>query len=138
MTQLPSASDLQGHDLGGGDVALTWSYPLDIAVQNIVFDVFGSGDPLDVLHARYAQGVAALGVQLTGFGLAGDRYFAVVARRGDQLGLPSRVLGVAVQPPAVAATPGAGSSDDASGLGFPFAITAVGGVLAQGGDALLR
>lgn len=138
MAQLPSASDLRAQDLGAGDVALTWSYPLDIAIENIVFDVFSSGDPLDVLHTRYAQGVAALDAELTGFGFVGDHFFAVVARRGDQLGLPSRVVGLSLPPPPAPAVAGGGSRDGASGLGFPFAITPLGGVLAQGGDPLLR
>ena len=140
MAQLDSASNLAGHDAGGGDVALSWSYPVDIVVHSIVFDVFGSGDPLDVFHTRYAQSVAALSVQLSGFGLSGDRFFTVVARRGDELSLPSRLLRLAVIPPAATVTPTAGSpaAAGASGLGFPFGITAVGAIKAQGGNDLLR
>jgi phage baseplate assembly protein W len=138
MAQLPSASDLRVQDLGGGDVGLTWSYPLDITIENIVFDVFSGSDPLDALHTRYAQDIDVLDAQLTGFGFVGDHYFAVVARRGDQLGLPSRVVGLTVPPPSTALLPGAGSRDGVSGVGFPFAITPLGGVLAQGGDPLLR
>jgi hypothetical protein len=100
MAQLDSASDLAGHDAGGGDVALTWSYPVDIVAHSIVFDVFGSGDPLDVFHMRYAQSVAALSIPLSGFGFSGDRFFTVVARRGDELSLPSRLLRLARWRPA--------------------------------------
>jgi Bacteriophage baseplate protein W len=140
MAQLDSATDLLGDDQGGGDVALTWAWPGDIVAQSVVFDVFGSDDGLDVFHTRYAHDVAALHVTLTGFGFSGDRYFTVVAKRLDQLSLPARILRMFMQPPPVSATPVSGSSDEsvASGVGFPFGITTVGGVFAQGGDALLR
>src|SRR5262245_49775237 len=99
MALLDSASDLAGHDTGSGNVALTWSYPVDIVAHSIVFDVFGSDDPLDVFHTRYAQSIAALSVALSGFSFSGDRFFTVVARRGDELSLPSRVVRLAVAPP---------------------------------------
>jgi uncharacterized protein len=136
---LDAASDLQGRDLGQGDVALGWSYPGDIVVQAVVFDVFGSDDALDVFRTRYAQGVAALGTTLSGFGFAGDRYFTVVARRGDQVSLPSRLVRLAVVPaPVVLVSPGGTGDGGVSGTGFPFAVSPSGGVFAQGGDALLR
>lgn len=138
MAQLDSASDLRGQDLGGGDVALTWHYPVDFVAQGVVFDVYGSDDPSDVFHTLYAEGVAALSAQLAGFGFGGDRWFTVVARRADQLALPSRIVRLAVRAPSFTSTVGAATSPAAEGLGFPFAITAAGGVLAQGGDALLR
>ncbi|HEU4578340.1 MAG TPA: GPW/gp25 family protein [Polyangiaceae bacterium] len=140
MTLLASASDLRGQDQGSGNVRLSWEYPGDIAVLGIVFDVFGSADPQDVFRTRFAQDVAATAVALEGLGLSGDRYFTVVARRGDLLSLPARILRLAVQPPVAAASPPAGGSDAAlaSGVGFPFGISSRGGVYAQGGDLLLR
>jgi uncharacterized protein len=140
VTQLASASDLTGRDRGAGNVTLSWSYPGDIAALAIVFDVFGSADPRDLFHARLAGDVAATTVDLEGFGFAGDRYFTVVARRGDRLSLPARALLLPVQPPSLPGpTPAGGAAGAlASGLGFPFGITSLGGVFAQGGDALLR
>lgn len=140
MAQLDSASDLSGVDRGAGDVTLTWSYPGDITVLAIVFDVFGSDDPRDVFHTRLAADVAATTVDLDGFGFAGDRYFTVVAKRGDLLSLPARILLLSVAPQTAAGpTPAGGAAGAlASGLGFPFGITSLGGVFAQGGDALLR
>jgi uncharacterized protein len=139
MARLDSALDLQGRDLGAGDALLRWSYPGDIAALAITFDLFGSADPLDVFHVRFAEGVAALEAELRGFGLTGDRYFTVVARRADQLSLPSRILRLSVAAPiAVTLAPIGRSVEKAAGVGFPFAIAPSGGVFAQGGDALLR
>lgn len=145
MAQLDSASDLQGTDLGNGDVRLAWSWPGDIVAQNIVFDVYGSDDPLDVAHVAFAQGVPALTTTLSGFGFSGDRYFTVVARRVDQISLPAKILALAVAPPpslvtvtgGTGAAGGAGQASD-TGVGFPFGITNSGSVFAQTDDALLR
>jgi phage baseplate assembly protein W len=142
MVALDSAADLVGVDLGGGDVHLAWTYPVDIAANLITFDLFGSTDPLDVFHTLYATAVGALKVDLTGQGFAGDRYFTVVARRGDLRSLPARVLLLPVRGPSTLATVTGGAGAVAvaadSGLGFPFGITGAGDVFAQGGDALLR
>ncbi len=85
--------------------------------------------------------MAATTVALNGLGLSGDRYFTVVARRGDLLSLPARVLLLPVQSPvqaSVGSTSGGSDGALASGLGFPFGVDQRGGVYAQGGDLLLR
>lgn len=137
---LASASDATGRLVPGGDVQLSWSYAGDLAAQGVVFDVYQSPDPTDLFRSLCAAQVAALTVQLPAASVPGDRYFSVVARRGASLALPSRPALVAVPVAAVAipartTVPAAGA---ATGVGFPFGISPTGGVIAQGGDALLR
>lgn len=142
MAPLASPANLTALDLGGGDVRLVWTYPIDIVAASIVFDVFGSTDPLEPLRTAFATGVAALQSTLAGLGLSGSFYFSVVARRGDLLSLPSRLVALSVKGPSLpmALTPGTTAASPSSlfGLGFPFGITGTGGVYAQGGDPLLR
>jgi phage baseplate assembly protein W len=79
-------------------------------------------------------------VQLSPQGLAGDRYFTVIARRGVALALPARPVLVSVPSLATSAAPrtAVAAGPGPSGVGFPFGIAPTGGVVAQGGDALLR
>jgi phage baseplate assembly protein W len=141
-TFLASASDLAGRILASGAIELSWSHPDDLIAQGIVFDVYQSLDPTDLFRTAAATAVAALIVQLDAANLAGDRYFSVIARRGNALALPSRAALVAVPPPAtataVSGTVSAVRSPTPTGVGFPFGITPTGSVFAQGGDALLR
>jgi Bacteriophage baseplate protein W len=143
MAILDAATNLLPTDLGNGDVQLDWQYPANIAAQGVVFDVFGSQDPLDLFQRAYATSIAALTAQLTGFGFSGDWLFTVIARRNDQLSLPAKAARLGISPPpAQVATPSGGAGTlgalAESGMGFPFGITASGGVFAQGGDPLLR
>jgi phage baseplate assembly protein W len=137
---LPSPAGLQGQDVGAGNVALQWTYSLDITAQNIVFDVFAGSDPLNSFRSRVAADVASLSVTVGGFVAGGDCYFTVVAKRDPLLSLPSTVIDVPVQ--AVAAptqlSPPTTASSAVSGLGFPFKIDALGAVFADGGDSLLH
>ncbi len=138
---LSSPSALQGKDLGGGSVALRWAYPDDIVAQNVVFDIFASGDPLDPFRSRPAAGVAALSATVAGFEQGGDFYFTIVAKRAPLLSLPSAILRVHVEPVAAAQTtapPTTVTARAASGLRFPFGIDALGAVAGDDGDSLLR
>jgi hypothetical protein len=140
-TALASPADLRGRDLGGGQVALEWSHPDDIMAQDITFDVYSSPDPLNPFRTLRAGGLAAMAVVLSGFTDGGAHYFTVVARRGPLLSLPSATVLVAGQPIVQPVLVGPGAAEAAalpSGLGFPFKIDGTGGVLAQGGDPLLR
>jgi phage baseplate assembly protein W len=131
-----SASDLTGVDRGDGSVALTWTHP---GPPPVAFDVHASRDPLRVLGTVVLTDVATTSGVASGFDDGGDTYFAVVARRGTELALPSPTLLVRVTPALapVVPTPGAQGGPPA-GLAFPFGIDATGGVRAQSGDALLR
>lgn len=136
---LASATDLEGHDLGGGRVALRWTWPQDPATHQVRFDVYSASDPLDPFRVLRLHDHPATSAELAGLE-QGDAWFAVVARRGAVAALPSRPLRVAVRavdrPVAlVPATPGAQAP---GGLGFPFRIDGAGRVLAEGGDPLLR
>jgi uncharacterized protein len=142
VTYLASPADLYGLDLGDGTVRLKWSYSADIAVEQIVFDVYGSPDSTDAFRARYAEGVAGLGVQVRIFRPTGTHYFTVVARRGYQLSLPAKLLDLTVHAlsfdPAPARALSSAGSANGSSLGFPFGLTKTGSVFSQGGDPLLR
>jgi phage baseplate assembly protein W len=133
-----SAADLAGVDLGAGRIRLTWTYPGDPAADGITFDVFSGTDPLDPLRRLRASGDSALAVELSGFD-DGTAYLTVVARSGERIALPSRVLALAVRRPAgpVELTPAAAAARPA-GLGFPFRIDPGGSVRAEHGDPLLR
>lgn len=141
MAILASATDLRGRDLGGGDVELSWFFLGDIDALGVVFDVYSGDDPADVFRTLHVERVAALTTRIENLRTTGTRYFTVVSRRGDALGLPCRPLGLTIAPPPVAPPPvvaGGGATQAPSGLGFPFGITPAGGVHAQGGDPLLR
>jgi Bacteriophage baseplate protein W len=142
IAQLASPSDLAGVDLELS-VRLRWSYPLDITAEQVVFDVYGGLEATDALRTLLASNVAALEVEIPSAALAGTNFCTVVARRGDQLSLPAKLLEFAVRerspgpaPPRAAGS--ASSSTPGSGLGFPFGITSTGSVFSQGGDTLLR
>lgn len=140
MAILASAANLAG-TVSGDDVSLQWTHPDDIVAQNIVFDVFASQNPLDLLQHQVASGVAALSKTVVDLPLTGTVYFTVVSRRGDQISLPAAAIALAIAPPATPAPgvqPGPIESPPPSGLGFPFGVTPLGGVHAEGGDALLR
>lgn len=140
-TLLAVAAGVQGRDLGGGKVALNWTYPADIAAQQIAFDVYSSADPLDLFHTLRATAVADTSVTVSGFTESADQYFTVVATRGNLQSLPSKAVRVSVKLDAAAAmlSPARMSAAaPSSGLGFPFQIDGSGGVYAQGGDPLLR
>lgn len=137
---LASAADLEGTDLGGGRISLSWTYPLDPAAHGVRFDVYSAQDPLDPFRTLRLNDYAATSAELDGFELGGEVYFTVIARQGPVAALPSRLLHLLVQPVTqpvalVPATAGAGAP---SGLGFPFGIDGTGKVLAQDGDPLLR
>lgn len=137
---LASASDVDARVVDSGEVEVTWFYPADITAQSVVFDVYQSDDATDLFRSAAATEVADLVVRLSAAGLAGARYVTVVARRGSALALPSRPAFVAVPWPSAAPTRTAiaAAVQGPTGLGFPFAIAPTGGVVAQGGDALLR
>jgi phage baseplate assembly protein W len=140
MSILTSASDVRGRILASGAIELTWFHPDDLVAQGIVFDVYASDDPTDLFRTTCATAVAALVTTVTATNLAGDRYFTVLARRGDTLARPARALFLAVPAPRLAlpGAPLAEARTPATGLGFPFGITLAGGVFAQGGEELLR
>jgi phage baseplate assembly protein W len=139
VTALASAADLAGADLGGGRIRLTWTYPQDPAAHGVTFDVYSGADPLDPLRHLRASGGSDTGVDLSGFD-DGTAYLTVVARRGDQIALPARLLALRVRKPAgpVPLTPPSAGPAEPAGLGFPFRIDAIGTVHADRGDPLLR
>jgi phage baseplate assembly protein W len=137
---LPSAADLRGEDLGGGEVSLRWTHPDDIVTKGIRFDVYSSPAPLEPFRTLRLSQHTTLAARLSGFGDGGDVYFTVVARLGGLQSLPTPILRLFVQPVQAlvevgASTPGTGAP---TGLGFPFRIDGLGRVSAQGGDPLLR
>jgi hypothetical protein len=140
LRPLAAPADLEGRDLGGGEVALRWTYGADISAQRIRFDVYSSPDALGRFRTLRLAAHAATDAHLTGFDAGGQVHFTVLARRGGQLSLPSSTLRVHVQPvlQPVSLTPGRAGSDTELGLGFPFRIDEAGRVFAQSGDALLR
>jgi phage baseplate assembly protein W len=134
-----SAAGLQGTDLGGGSVALSWSYPGDPVALGVTFDVYAGDDPLDPFRTRRLTGLDGTTATVAGFDSGGDVYFTVVAVRGDVRALPSRLLRLTVRPVVTpVALVRAEPAGQPSGLGFPFGITVAGAVLAQQGDDLLR
>lgn len=140
LRPLAAPADLAGRDLGGGAVALRWTYAEDIVAQQIRFDAYSSPDPLGPFRTLRLSGHAATEAQLSGFDAGGDVHFVVLARRGAQLSLPSSTLRLHVRPvlrPATL-TPGGAGSDAERGLGFPFRIDEAGRVFTQSGDPLLR
>jgi phage baseplate assembly protein W len=137
--QLAAPADLTGEDIGGGRVSLTWSYPDDIDEFGIRFDVYASGDPLEPVRGQVLGGHDELAAVVEGVTAGGDVYFTVIARRGAQLSLPSRIVRVRVQPILATVTLSAGASGARpSAPGFPFRINPAGRVQADSGDALLR
>jgi phage baseplate assembly protein W len=137
---LAAPADLDGRDLGGGDVALRWTYGADISAHQIRFDVYSSPDALSPFRTLRLADHASTHAHLTGFAAGGEVHFTVVARRGGQLSLPSSTLRLYVQPvlEPVRLTPGGARPDPNLGLGFPFRIDEAGRVFAQSGDPLLR
>ena len=135
---VPSAADLAGRDLGGGRAELEWTHALDPATHEIVFDVYVSPDPLEPFRRLAAGAVTTLGVEISGLS-PGEVYVCVVARRGEQLALPSALLALSVSGPLVSVeTAPAGAGPEPVGLAFPFRTDAAGGIHAEGGDPLLR
>jgi len=104
MAILSSASDLHGSVSGISGVMLTWTHPDDIVAQNIVFDVFASKDPLDLLAHAIASGVAATSALVPAVPLNGAVYFTVVARRGDSISLPAKAIVLNIESPPSATT----------------------------------
>jgi phage baseplate assembly protein W len=139
MPIVPAATDVHGQ-LASGSVQLSWSHPGDIAAQGVAFDIYQSSDPTDRFRSAAATSVPALTVSLSAAPLLGERYFSVVARRGNAQALPSKAVRVSIPPPAAAPPTPAPAARDAlsTGVGFPFGITPTGSVFAQGGDDLLR
>jgi phage baseplate assembly protein W len=137
---LAAAADLQGADLGLGKVSLQWTYPEDISLKGIHFDVYSSPDPLDPFRTLRLGLHPALSATLTGLSEGGQLYFTVVARLGGQQSLPSPLLPLFVQPvqAPVAVTGSTPGGRAGNGLGFPFHIDGLGRVHAEGGDPLLR
>lgn len=134
-----SATDLEGRDLGDGRVSLQWTHPDAGGAQGIRFDVHASRDPLRPLGTVIVGDLTATTAVAAGFEEGGIAYFTVVARRATELALPSATARVAIEPvlgPVELTL--AGGEGPQLGLAFPFAISAAGGVRAQGGDALLR
>jgi uncharacterized protein len=140
LRPLAAPADLAGRDLGGGTVALRWTYGEDIVAQQIRFDVYSSPDPLSPFRTLRLSGHAATQAQLSGFDAGGDVHFIVLARRGGQLSLPSGTLRLHVRPvlQPVNLTPGGTQPAAELGLGFPFRVDDAGRVFAQSGDLLLR
>ncbi|MDY7090502.1 MAG: GPW/gp25 family protein [Actinomycetota bacterium] len=139
MTGVASAGDLAGTDLGGGRVRLTWTYPGDPAALGVTFDVYAETDPLAPPRRLHASGGSALSAELAELP-DGTVYLTVVARHGDRIALPARLLPVRVRRSAqrVALTPVIADATLPAGLGFPFGIDVSGGVGAATGDPLLR
>lgn len=138
---IPSPADLSAEDQGAGMVLLEWTYADDIEAQKIGFDVFSSPDPLDPFRTLRAGNLKVTSVSIPGFAEGGHYYFTAVARRGGAYSLPSKTISLFVQPvqaPVATLPGGGGPPSPPSGLGFPFQIDGTGGVLAQGGDPLLR
>jgi phage baseplate assembly protein W len=140
LRPLAAPADLAGRDLGGGAVALRWTYGEDILAQQIRFDVYSSSDPLSPFRTLRLAGHAATEAHLSGFETGGHVHFTVLARRGGQLSLPSSTLRLHIRPvlQPVSLTPGGTGSAVDLGVGFPFRIDEVGRVFAQSGDPLLR
>ena len=140
LRPLAAPADLEGRDLGGGKVALRWTYGEDIVAQQIRFDVYSSPDALSPCRSLRLAGHAATAAHLSGFETGGDVHFTVLARRGGQLSLPSSTLRLHIRPvrQAVSPTPGGAGADAELGLGFPFRIEEAGRVFTQSGDPLLR
>ncbi|MFI9561192.1 GPW/gp25 family protein [Nonomuraea endophytica] len=138
MAAIPSAADLSGTDLGGGEVELRWTHP-DPPAQGIRFDVYADTDPFDPFRLRRLTEHDRTTARLGGFDRGGDFYFTVVARHGDDAALPSKVLKLVVQPVTVlVALIHAEPTGRPRGLGFPFGVTAAGALTALEGDQLLR
>jgi uncharacterized protein len=137
---LASAADLEGHDLGGGRVALRWTWPRDPATHQVRFDVYSASDPLDLFRVLRLHDHPATSAELAGFEQGADVWFTVVARRGAVAALPARPLRVAVRAVdrPVALVPATTTAQAPAGLGFPFRIDGTGAVLAESGDPLLR
>ena len=140
MAAVAAATDLEGRDLGGGRVVLRWTYPQDPVAQEVRFDIHSGPDPLDPFRSLRLQDHPLTEAELAGFEQGGDVWFTVIARRGTQSAVPSRVLRLTVQPvvPPVALTPAEAADRTPAGLGFPFAVDAMGRVQAERGDPLLR
>jgi phage baseplate assembly protein W len=140
LLPLAAPADLEGRDLGGGEVALRWTYGADISAHQIRFDVYASPDPLSPFRTLRLADHAATEARLSGLDAGGQVHFTVLARRRGQLSLPSSTLRLYVQPvlQPVRLTPGGAGPDTELGLGFPFRIDDAGRVFAQGGDSLLR
>lgn len=134
-----SAADLAGTDLGGGRVSLRWTHPDAGGPLGITFDVHASRDPLRPLGTMVLTGLTDTTGTAVGFEEGGSMYFAVVARRGSELALPSATIRVEIEPvfSGVELT-AAGGEGPSAGLAFPFGVNAAGGIRAHGGDPLLR
>lgn len=138
---ITSPADLSAEDQGAGVVSLEWTYADDIVAQKIAFDVFSSPDPLDPFRTLRAGNLKVTSTLIPGFEEGGHYYFTVIAKRGGAYSLPSKTIPLFVQPvqaPIFTPPGGGGPPSVPSGLGFPFQIDGTGGVLAQGGDPLLR
>jgi phage baseplate assembly protein W len=137
---LSSPAGLHGQDLGGGTVALRWTYAEDIVAQGIVFDVFAATDPTDPFRSRVVADLNALTRTIAGFESGGLFYFIVVAKRAPLLSLPSRALAIRVEPVLrpVDFSPATTAGAAQAGLAFPFGIDVLGSISAEGGSALLR
>jgi phage baseplate assembly protein W len=140
LRPLAAPADLDGRDLGGGEVALRWTYGADVTAHQLRFDVYSSPDPLSPFRTLRLAGHAATDASLSGFDGGGEVYFTVIARRGGQLSLPSSTLRLYVQPvlQPVSLTPGGAGPGVELGLGFPFRIDEAGRVSTERGDPLLR
>ena len=139
-TRLASAADLSASVLGAGSVVLRWTHPDDVATHGVRFDVYSSTDLLEPFRTRRLADVAATVATIDGLDDADVAYVTVVATRGELVALPSRVLPVRLARDAHSVPLSAADRDEqpASGLAFPFGITAAGSVRAQQGDPLLR
>jgi uncharacterized protein len=136
---VPSATDLEGEDLGDGRVAVRWTHASDVDSQQIRFDVYASDDPLQPLQQLHLEEHPGTSAELGGFDPGTDVYICVVARRGTLLALPSRVLRLTLRPrPFTVAAGPAAAHAGAIGLAFPFGVDPTGAVATQSGDPLLR
>jgi len=139
LDALTAPSGLTGRDLGGGRVSLSWTYPTGAATADVRFDVYANRDPFEPFRTVALADQAARTATLDGFEAGGEVYFAVVARRGALLSLPSNVLELVVAPVLEAIVPSAaGALADVRAPGFPFHIDGAGRVFADGGDSLLH
>jgi hypothetical protein len=108
--------------------------------DGVAFDVYAGADPLEPFRRNLALNVLGLSAEVSGLASGAVHYFTVIARRGADTSLPSRVLAL---PLASAAADGGLTERFAPpsgpiGLGFPFSVTLDGRMSTLEADALLR